>query len=48
MRESGLRIPVSWPGKDGVQGMDEPFKIKVNFEGSNVEGIRVYALYVGT
>ena len=48
LRESGLRIPVSWPGKDGVQGMDEPFKIKVNSEGSNVESIRVYALYVGT
>lgn len=48
LKESGLRVPVSWPGKGGIRGLDQPFKIKVSFEGSNAEGIRVYGLYVGT
>ncbi len=48
LSESGLRIPVSWPGKEGIRGLAEPFKVKVSFEGAEVEGIHVYALYIGT
>ena len=46
--ESGLRTPVSWPGGNGIPSMETPFKVKVSFEGAEVAGIRVYALYAGT
>ena len=48
LKESGLRVAVSWPGKEGITGWDKPFKIKVSFEGAGVKDIRVHALYVGS
>ena len=44
--KSGLRVPVTWPGRDRVEGEGAPFKIKVHFEGPDVEAPRVYALYL--
>ncbi len=48
LKESGLRVAVSWPGKEGITGWDKPFKIKVSFEGAGVKDIRFHALYVGS
>ena len=48
LNQSGLRVPVFWPGSNGIPRVEKPFKIKVNFEGAEAAGIRVYALYVGT
>ena len=48
LKESGLRVPVSWPGSNGIPRVEKPFKIKVDFEGAEAAGIRVYALYIGT
>src|SRR5262249_33952765 len=47
VRESGLAQRVAWPGKDRIEGLSAPFKIRVRFEGSGAPAIRFYALYVG-
>src|SRR5207248_3836922 len=33
VRESGLRTPVSWQGRNNLTDLAESFKIKVSFEG---------------
>ena len=44
LQQSGLRIPVSWKGKERIPDTGAPFKIRVTFEGKD---IKFYALYVG-
>ena len=46
VEQSGLRVPVSWKGKDRISYLREPFKIKVSFEGQLNGAISFYALYV--
>ena len=42
----GLRQPVSWGGKQVVQGLQEPIRIKVIWQGRRHENAYVYAVYV--
>ena len=46
VEQSGQRVPVTWPDRDRVEDQDTPFKIKVHFEGPDVEAAHVYALYL--
>lgn len=46
VRQSGLKEPVSWKGKDTIQNLAGAVKIRVSFEGRR-EDIKLYALYVG-
>ena len=46
VQTSGLRVPVSWKGKDRITHLGEAFKIKVSFEGQLNGAISFYALYV--
>lgn len=46
VRESGLRRPIEWRGKKRIEGLNAPFRIKVNFEGKENHAIRVFAFYL--
>ena len=48
VRRSGLRVPVSWEGRDGISGLDGNFKIRVSFEGDQRQDLGFHALYVST
>ena len=49
LTDSGLRSPVLWNGDDGqIRNLREPIRIRVSFEGSQRDAIKLYALYVGT
>jgi hypothetical protein len=47
VRQSGLRVPVSWQGQEQATDLKGPFKIKVSFEGPGKGAIDLYAIYVG-
>jgi hypothetical protein len=47
VQQSGLRVPVSWSGRNELVGLQQPFKIKAAFEGASRGAIAFYALYVG-
>lgn len=42
----GLRLPVSWRGRERLSGLEEPFRIRVNFTGRDAGALRLYAVYV--
>lgn len=45
----GLREQVRWRGRDVISGLkDEPFMIKVDFQGTGEEKPKLYALYLTT
>lgn len=44
VKESGFRQPVNWEGHTALP--DQPFRLKVNYEGLRREDSRVYAVYV--
>ena len=46
VRQSGLREPVAWKGREAIPDLSSAFKIRVSFEGKR-GGIKLYALYVG-
>ena len=46
LEKSGFRQRVSWRGKDRLQGLDRPFRIRVNWKGTYPEDARLYAVYV--
>lgn len=46
LRESGLRQRVTWRGKEHLEGVEGPFRIRVNWEGIRPEDARLYAVYV--
>jgi hypothetical protein len=43
--KSGLRVPVAWRGKTNLAGLDEPYRIRVNWVGDDADG-RLWAIYV--
>lgn len=43
---SGLRLPVRWLGRDSLEGVNEPFRIRVNFTGRDAKDLRLFAVYV--
>jgi len=47
LRQSGVRIPVSWKGADRIPASRTPFRIRVSFEGDQNRLVQFYALYVG-
>ncbi len=46
LEKSGFRQPVTWRGKDRLQGLDRPFRIRVSWEGTYPEDARLYAIYL--
>ncbi len=46
LEKSGFRQRVSWRGKDTLEGLDRPFRIRVGWEGTYPEDARLYAVYV--
>ena len=47
VRQAGLRVPVVWKHGDRVHGLDQPFAVKITFEGNEAGSVKLYALYVG-
>ena len=43
--EPGLRQPVRWRGRDTIEGLDRPVRVRVNWEGVRPEDARLFALY---
>jgi hypothetical protein len=43
--KSGLRVPVAWRGKADLKGVDESYRIRVNWVGDDADG-RLWAIYV--
>jgi hypothetical protein len=46
LRQSGLRIGVTWRDADQVKRVQKPFRIKVDFEGQRRAEIKFYGVYV--
>jgi hypothetical protein len=46
LQKSGFREQVTWGGGRQVYGLDRPFRIRVNWEGSHQEKARLFAVYV--
>jgi hypothetical protein len=44
--ESGLRQLVKWQGREAIEKVKSPIRIRVNFAGIRAEDIKVYAIYV--
>ena len=44
--DSSVRLPVRWQHGDVIEGMSEPIRIRVNWDGLRLEDARVYAVYV--
>ncbi len=44
--KDGLRLPVAWRGGDRLTGVDQPFRVRVNFTGRDADQARLYAIYV--
>lgn len=42
----GLRVPVSWGSRQDLSGVNQPFRVRVNFLGSDGGKARLYAIYV--
>lgn len=45
LSQGGLRQPIVWEGRDNIQGMGIPFRLKVEFGGLRSEDLKLYALY---
>ena len=44
--ETGLRIPISWGGKNDLGKQGKPIRLRVNFIGRHAEAARLFAIYV--
>jgi hypothetical protein len=44
--QSGFKLPVTWQGGDVVRGIDQPIRVRLDFEGIRAEDARIYALYL--
>ena len=44
--QGGLRLPVSWRGRDSLAGVNQSFRVRVNFAGRDAGKARLYAVYV--
>ena len=44
--DSGLKLPVTWKNRKTLAKVDQPFRIRVNWEGPHPEKTRLYAVYV--
>ena len=44
--ESGLRQLVTWQGREVVEKVDNPIRVRVNFGGLRPEDLKVYAVYL--
>jgi len=45
-KTGGLRVPVTWTGRDSLGSLDQPVRVRINFEGVRPEDLRFYAAYV--
>ncbi len=43
---SGLHLPVAWRGRETLQKLTQPIRIRVNWSGEHQESVRLYAIYV--
>jgi hypothetical protein len=43
---SGLRLPLSWRGGKTLPKLDQPFRVRVNWQGNDTEKVKLYALYI--
>ncbi|MAG34879.1 MAG: hypothetical protein CL878_01295 [Dehalococcoidia bacterium] len=46
LREPGFRQAVQWKDRDAIQGIEEPFRLKVSFGGVRPEDAQLYAVYM--
>ncbi len=46
LQKSGFREKVTWKGGNRLEGLNRPFRIRVNWEGSDQEDARLFAVYV--
>ena len=46
VRQSGLRVPVTWPGGNQAVAVTGPFKLRIGFQGPLRGAISFYALYL--
>jgi hypothetical protein len=44
--KSGLKMPVTWQGKDKLEARDGKIRVRVNWVGKRVESTNLYAIYV--
>jgi hypothetical protein len=44
--KTGLRIPISWGGKNDLGKWDKPIRLRVNFTGRDAESARLFAVYL--
>jgi hypothetical protein len=44
--KSGLRLPVAWRGKEKLDAIDRPVRVRVNWTGANADAARLFAIYV--
>jgi hypothetical protein len=43
---TGLRMPVTWRGRENLAGVNHPFRVRVNFLGRDGGKARLHAIYV--
>jgi hypothetical protein len=46
LQKSGFREPVTWRGRSRLEGLDQPFRVRINWEGEHPEKARLFAVYV--
>ena len=46
LTESGFRQPVVWRGKENLDEINQPIRVRISYGGLRPEDIRVYAVYV--
>ena len=44
--DEGLRTPVAWKGKQKVEGIDSPVRLRINLECERLDDVFLYAAYV--
>lgn len=44
--DSGLKLPIAWRNRPTLSGLNEPVRIRVNWEGPHPEKTRLYAIYI--
>ncbi|MDZ4289018.1 MAG: hypothetical protein U0984_13710 [Prosthecobacter sp.] len=44
--KSGLRLPVAWRGKETLEKLAAPIRVRFNWNGTDPEAIKLYAIYI--
>lgn len=46
VRQSGLRVPVTWPNRSRIECANAAYRLRITWEGTDAAGIRFYAAYL--